>query len=97
MSNTQKIFKNFTEYASSYVIGYDEKWKSLIFVEATQYNSDNKPILWAVRRNSNVFSKITSQFGHEPTPTNKIKGFEEEYRFNSAEEAVKAWQKSIKK
>lgn len=98
MSDTsQKPFKNFSEYITSYAIGFDEAKKSIIFVEATLFGKDHKPLLWAVRRNSNVFSKVTGQFGHEPIPSSRLKGFNEEYRFATAEEGVKAWKQSLKK
>lgn len=79
--------------ALSMGIAWDKQYNTFITVEATKFDSEHKPIVWAIRRSSSVMSKKTGTFDYEPMPSNRDDEFFEEYRFDSIEEAIACWKK----
>ena len=63
-----------------------------VTIEATSFESE-KPVKWAVRFRGSVMSKNTGKFVYEPFPTERTYEFLNEHRFDSAEEAEKAFYK----
>lgn len=76
----------------SYGIQFDSARHEWIVCEATKFDDlTQKPTSWAVRNGVDVMSKHTGNFEYEPKPSSRDEDFFEEYRFNSADEAIEAW------
>ncbi len=87
-NNLSKLIPN------SYLIKWDSSRLCELCINATKYNIQGKPISWAVQRyRSQSMSKLTGEFEHDPSPSNRSDEFIIEFRFDSAEEAYQSYLK----
>ena len=64
-----------------------------VTIEAAEFSA-GKPVKWAVLAGRLVMSKKTGEFIYEPFPWLRTDAFLAEHRFDSAEEAEKAFYKT---
>jgi hypothetical protein len=78
----------------TYLLATEANRLCQITAEATKFDEDGKPILWAVRRGSTCLNRRTLEFDYEPMPSSRTAAYFKTHRFDSPQACEEIWIKA---